>query len=66
MRLLLERNAEIVTLRDEVSELETQVEEKDGEIQAYDRVPGRGRRSGNCRRVRKQQPKQHPFQPKIA
>jgi hypothetical protein len=31
---LLERNAEIVTLRDKVSYLETQVEEKDGEIQA--------------------------------
>lgn len=31
---LLERNAEIVTLRDKVSYLETQVEEKDGEIEA--------------------------------
>ena len=31
---LLERNAEIVTLRDKVSYLETQVEEKDGEIHA--------------------------------
>ena len=32
--MLLERNAEIVTLRDKVSYLETQVEEKDGEIEA--------------------------------
>ena len=32
--LLLERNAEIVTLRDEVNDLENQVEEKDAEIKA--------------------------------
>ena len=47
---LLERNAEIVTLRDKVSDLETQVEEKRRRDPGPERVAGRGGGSGNRRR----------------